>query len=110
MRRTSVRRGIVKICWSKEGVSAELGESEELPCGSKAVLKQNRTASYFNLPAKCSPTRIALAIAVSEGFTAPMLTKKLVSTTYRLSSSWALQLTSRTEVFGSLPKRQVPAW
>ncbi len=28
-----------------------------------------------------SPTRIALAIAVSDGFTAPMLGKKLVSTT-----------------------------
>ena len=41
-----------------------------------------------------SPTRSALAMAVSAGFTAPMLGKKLVSTTYRLSSSWALQLTS----------------
>ena len=30
---------------------------------------------------RCSPTRIALAIAVSAGFTAPMLGKKLVSTT-----------------------------
>ena len=29
----------------------------------------------------CSPTRIPLAIAVSAGFTAPMLGKKLVSTT-----------------------------
>ena len=29
----------------------------------------------------CSPTRIAFAIAVSAGFTAPMLGKKLVSTT-----------------------------
>ena len=28
-----------------------------------------------------SPTRMALAIAVSAGFTAPMLGKKLVSTT-----------------------------
>ena len=58
----------------------------------------------------CSPTRSALAIAVSAGFTAPMLGKKLVSTTYRLSSSWALQLTSSTEVAGSVPNRQVPAW
>ena len=32
-------------------------------------------------PARCSPTRIALAMAVSAGFTAPMLGKKLVSTT-----------------------------
>ena len=31
-------------------------------------------------------------------------------TTYRLSSSWALQLTSSTEVAGSAPNRQVPAW
>ena len=31
--------------------------------------------------ARCSPTRMALAIAVSAGFTAPMLGKKLVSTT-----------------------------
>ena len=29
----------------------------------------------------CSPTRRALAMAVSAGFTAPMLGKKLVSTT-----------------------------
>ena len=57
-----------------------------------------------------SPTRSALAIAVRAGFTAPMLGKKLVSTTYRLSSSWALQFTSRTEVDGSVPNRTVPAW
>ncbi len=49
-------------------------------------------------------------MAVSAGFTAPMLGKKLVSTTYRLSTSCALQLTSRMEVAGSVPKRQVPAW
>ena len=60
--------------------------------------------------AMCSPTRIPLAMAVRPGFTAPMLGKKLVSTTYRLSSSWALQLTSSTEVAGSAPNRQVPAW
>jgi hypothetical protein len=42
---------------------------------------------YFNRAARCSPTRMAFAIAVSAGLTAPMLTKKLVSTTYRLSSS-----------------------
>ena len=59
---------------------------------------------------RCSPTRIAFAMAVSAGFTAPMLGKKLVSTTYRLSSSWALQLTSSTEADGSAPNRQVPAW
>src|ERR1039458_2195515 len=57
---------------------------------------------------RCSPTRIALAMAVSAGFTAPMLGKKLVSTTYRLSTSCALQLTSSTDVAGSVPKRQGP--
>ena len=30
---------------------------------------------------RCSPTRMALAMAVRAGFTAPMLGKKLVSTT-----------------------------
>ena len=39
-----------------------------------------------------------------------MLGKKLVSTTYRLSSSWALQSTSSTEAAGSVPNLQVPAW
>ena len=58
----------------------------------------------------CSPTRIALAMAVSAGLTAPMLGKKLVSVTYRLSTSCALQLTSSTEVAGSAPNRHVPAW
>src|SRR5215467_3996439 len=65
---------------------------------------------YFIRSSRWSPTRNALAIAVRAGFTALMLTKKLVSTTYRLSNSCALQLTSNTDVLGSLPKRQVPAW
>src|SRR5215831_5305101 len=60
--------------------------------------------------AMCSPTRMPLAMAVSPGLTAPMLGKKLVSATYRLSSSCALQLTSSTEVAGSVPNRQVPTW
>ena len=57
-----------------------------------------------------SPTRRALAMAVSDGFTAPMLGKKLVSTTYRLSTSWALQFTSRALEAGSFPNLTVPAW
>src|SRR6185437_306705 len=57
-----------------------------------------------------SPTRKALAIAVSAGLTALMLGKQLVSTTYRLSSSCARQLESSAELSGSSPKRQVPAW
>src|SRR5687767_943087 len=57
-----------------------------------------------------SPTRSEFAIAVSAGFTALDDGKKLVSTTYRLSSSCALQLTSRAELAGSSPKRTVPLW
>src|SRR5436190_2862768 len=57
-----------------------------------------------------SPTRSAFAIAVSAGFTALDEGKKLVSTTYRLSTSWALQLTSSADVRGSVPKRTVPHW
>ena len=57
-----------------------------------------------------SPTRRAFAIAVRDGFTAPMLGKKLVSTTYRLSTSCALQFTSRALEAGSVPNRTVPAW
>ena len=45
-----------------------------------------------------SPTRSAFAIAVSAGFTALDDGKKLVSTTYRLSRSCALQSTSSAEV------------
>ena len=56
-----------------------------------------------------SPTRRAFAIAVNDGFTAPMLGKKLVSTTYRLSTSCALQFTSRALDAGSVPNRTVPA-
>ncbi len=51
-----------------------------------------------NLSIKCSPTRMALAIMAKDGFTAPLETKKLPSTTYRLSISCALQLMSKTEV------------
>src|SRR5215467_2553941 len=108
MRRTSIRRSIVKIHLSNGVLSS--GKRHNCQTDQRPLLKQNQAASYFNRSAKCSPTRIALAIAVSEGFTAPILTKKLVSTTYKLSSSCALQFTSRTEVFGSVPKRHVPAW
>ena len=49
-------------------------------------------------------------MAVSDGFTAPMLGKKLVSTTYRLSTSCARQFGVQRAVAGSVPKRTVPAW
>ena len=58
--------------------------------GAGIPLARPRTTTRA-APRRCSPTRIAFAIAVSAGFTAPMLGKKLVSTTYRLSSSCALQ-------------------
>ena len=47
---------------------------------------------------------------VSAGFTAPLDGKKLPSTTYRLSTSWARQSVSRADVLGSRPKRMVPFW
>src|SRR5436309_1404526 len=47
---------------------------------------------------------------VSPGFTAPLEQKKLASTTYRLSSSCALQLRLSALVLGSFPKRTVPFW
>jgi len=50
-----------------------------------------------------SPTRSALAIMVSDGLTAVLDTKKLPSTTYRLSKSYALQFTSSADVLGSCP-------
>lgn len=43
-------------------------------CASSVVAHSSRSV-------KCSPTLIAFAIAVRAGFTAPMLGKKLVSTT-----------------------------
>src|SRR5262245_20402943 len=57
-----------------------------------------------------SPTRSAFAIAVSAGLTELLDGKKLVSTTYRLSSSCALQSRSSADVAGSVPKRTVPHW
>jgi hypothetical protein len=56
------------------------------------------------------PDAQRVAIIVRVGFTAPIEGKKLESTTQRLSRSCALQLTSRTDVVGSVRKRAVPAW
>ena len=47
-------------------------------------------------------------MAVSAGFTAPMLGKKLVSTIYKLSNSCALQSTSSTNVFGVSAEADCP--
>src|SRR5262249_48308509 len=57
-----------------------------------------------------APTRSALAMIVSAGLTAELDTKNELSTTYRLSSSCALQSGSSAEVSGSSPKRTVPHW
>ena len=50
------------------------------PAGSDVVVEPGLRA-HLSLSSMWSPTRRALAIAVSDGFTAPMLGKKLVSTT-----------------------------
>jgi hypothetical protein len=47
---------------------------------------------------------------VSAGFTAPDDGKKLASTTYRFSTSCALQSRSSADVAGSSPNRIVPFW
>src|SRR5258706_7273998 len=65
---------------------------------------------YCILAIRCSPTRRALAMIVKPGLTAALDGKKLPSTTYRLSTSWALQLRSRADFLGSVPKRIVPFW
>jgi len=56
-----------------------------------------------SLSMRWSPTRSALAMMVSDGLTAVLDTKKLPSTTYRLSKSCALQFTSSADVLGSCP-------
>jgi len=52
-----------------------------------------------------SPTRSAFAMMVKAGFTAPIEGRKLPSTRYKLSRSWALQCRSSTDVAGLRPKR-----
>src|SRR5205085_2606029 len=89
------------LCGLHETTSTGLA----LPSAAAAVsTRLSRRSSRW------SPTRNAFAIAVSAGFTALLEGKKLVSTTYRLSTSWARQLMSRAELAGSLPKRTVPHW
>jgi hypothetical protein len=51
------------------------------PVGRRASPARGYPGGYASRSARWSPTRRALAIAVSAGFTAPMLGKKLVSTT-----------------------------
>jgi hypothetical protein len=52
-----------------------------IPSPPMSVFTQGIPRSQASLLRMCSPTRMALAIAVSAGLTAPMLGKKLVSTT-----------------------------
>src|SRR5438876_443518 len=83
--------------WERRGAERQRqdGEARELHC--------KRSRMWL-------PTRSALAMMVRAGFTAPLEGKKLPSTTYRLSSSCALQLRSSAEVSGSFPNRMVPFW
>jgi hypothetical protein len=59
-------------CWSRWASSPS-------PNGTGLARRVERF--YDIRPSRCSPTRMALAMAVRAGFTAPMLGKKLVSTT-----------------------------
>src|SRR5712664_3268311 len=69
-----------------------------------------RRLTYASRSRRWSPTRSAFAMMVSPGFTAPEDGKKLASTTYRLSTSCALQLRSSADASGSVPNRIVPFW
>ena len=97
----------VKSIYRKLGVSSRADAVDRM---ADLTVQLGASEVTRAAPARWSPTLSALAIAVSAGLTAPMLGKKLVSTTYRLSTSCALQLVSRTEVSGSCPNRTVPAW
>src|SRR5262249_14464469 len=78
-------------------------EEEERKAGGERLHAPSRAARW-------SPILRALAMIVSAGLTALDDGKNEPSTTYRLSSSCALQFVSRTDVFGSSPKRSVPFW
>ena len=58
-----------------------LGRRAGLTTDSRHGHLQGRDLGYDIRLSRCSPTRMALAMAVRAGFTAPMLGKKLVSTT-----------------------------
>ena len=65
---------------------AEARRRRSRPAAAPAALRRHGRTPCAAVPApsrssRWSPTRSALAIAVSAGFTAPMLGKKLVSTT-----------------------------
>src|SRR5262249_57152763 len=82
---------------------------ERVGCSHETITSSTRGIAWApSRSVRWSPTRSAFAIAVSAGLTAADDGKKLVSTTYRLSRSWAFQSTSRTDVLGSFPKRAVP--
>ena len=69
-------------------LSRQLGWSDAVTAASLAAARERlliwgmaSRRRYRSRSVRCSPTRMALAIAVRAGFTAPMLGKKLVSTT-----------------------------
>ena len=70
------------------GDAAEDDGHHQEPSGPAGVVEQPGSTGPLRLPhrhpsrsVRCSPTRMALAMAVRAGLTAPMLGKKLVSTT-----------------------------
>ena len=63
------------------GDDGDLAVEVHVRCSLSSGERSAATAVSASRSARCSPTRMALAIAVSAGFTAPMLGKKLVSTT-----------------------------
>lgn len=65
---------------------------------------------YLVFSSRMSPTRNALAMIVSEGFTAPLEQKNDPSTKYKLSTSCARQSVFNTLLFGSVPNLHVPFW
>src|SRR5439155_11463417 len=93
------------------GRAGEPGDSAvaDDPCEPLHASTSSRGSTFApSRSIRWSPIRIAFAIAVSAGFTALADGKKLVSTTYRLSRSCALQSTSSADVSGFVPKRTVP--
>ena len=80
-RRASVA-GSLALEFGRLGAQAlELGPLVRAELAVRGARFQLVVLAQDILPRRCSPTRMALAMAVRAGFTAPMLGKKLVSTT-----------------------------
>ena len=57
------------------------GQAAEASADDHHPVRRGFAGGHPRRSIRCSPTRMALAMAVSAGFTAPILGKKLVSTT-----------------------------